>query len=125
ITLATIEDPPVHAMLPRLARWFNERYPLIELCIESRNSSAIRQGIVAGEVSAGFFVSDRLDDNLQGYQAGRREFVIVAPPNWAGRVSSVDWADFAAWPWITTPPGSVHFEIALQLFRSHNIKIRP
>ena len=44
----------MHAALPSLVKWFHEHYPLIELSIESRNSSSVRQGILTGEINAGF-----------------------------------------------------------------------
>lgn len=60
IAIGTIEDPSVHAALPSLIKWFHEHYPLIELSIESRNSSSIRQGILTGKSTRAFTFHARM-----------------------------------------------------------------
>ncbi|WDI07871.1 LysR family transcriptional regulator [Bordetella pertussis] len=125
IAIGTIEDPSVHAALPSLIKWFHEHYPLIELSIESRNSSSIRQGILTGEINAGFYVSCTNEANLREYEIGQRELVVVAPQSWRERVATATWPELAKLPWVMTTTGSAHSEITAQLFRSHNITIRP
>ncbi|WP_331711648.1 LysR family transcriptional regulator [Bordetella parapertussis] len=124
IAIGTIEDPSVHAALPSLVKWFHEHYPLIELSIESRNSSSVRQGILTGEINAGFYVSCTSEANLREYEIGQRELV-VAPQSWRERVATATWPELAKLPWVMTTTGSAHSEITAQLFRSHNITIRP
>jgi len=125
LVIGTIEDPPLHAKLPALLRWVRQHYPLVELSIEARISSSIRQGILSGEIDAGFFASNVVESDICGHEVGKREFLVVAPYEWQSRVEHLSPAELAELPWIVTPPGSAHSEFLALLFRSRKVDIRP
>src|SRR5690606_15557083 len=78
-----------------------------------------------GEINAGFYVSCTDEANLREHEIGQRELVVVAPQSWRERVATATWPELATLPWVMTTTGSAHSEITAQLFRSHNIAIRP
>lgn len=125
VAIGIVEDPQLNGRLPTLVRWVHQHFPLVELSIESRISFSIRQGILAGELDAGFFVAATQDDGMCGYEVSRREFVVVGPYSWRERLRQASWRQLATLPWITTPTGSAHSEIAAQLFPSSEVNIRP
>lgn len=114
----------MHAALPSLIKWFHEHYPLIELSIESRNSSSIRQGILTGEINAGFTFHARMKPTCASTKSDSANWWWW-PQSWRERVATATWPELAKLPWVMTTTGSAHSEITAQLFRSHNITIRP
>ncbi|MFT3721111.1 LysR family transcriptional regulator [Pseudorhodoferax sp.] len=125
LVVGTIADPQLLAWLPALVRWIQQHYPLVELSIEARISPSIRQGVLAGELEAGFFVERVLGAGMEGFEVGTREFMVAAPAAWREQLAGADWAALAALPWIVTPPGTSHAEIAERLFQPHGVRIRP
>lgn len=124
LLIGTIEDRDVLAQLPVLTQWVRERYPLVELGFESRNSLAIRQGIATGELDAGFFVAAAVPTDMVGFEVKRLEFVVAGPSSWAERLGCADRAALAAMPWVATPPGTSNAELAQRLFAPLGLQAR-
>jgi len=123
LLIGVVEEPNLLAQLPLLANWMRERHPLVELGFEARNSVSIKQAIATGEIDAGFFVGSALEDDMDGFAAMTLEFVVAAPYAWRDKLAGADWKCLADMPWIVTPPGTSHAQLAERLFGPHGLRI--
>lgn len=123
LTVRTVEEPGLLAQLAALMRWLREHHPLVELSLEGRNSRGVAQGMLAGELDAGFFVGSTLLQGMDGFEFDSLEFVLAGPWEWRERLAHASREDLAAMPWIITPANTSHGELAERLFRPHGLQI--
>lgn len=122
LSLGALAEPGLLALLPRLVQRLQERNPLLTVNIEARNSLSTQQGIRAGELQAGFFLSPVLDADLDGFRLRAFDYVVAGPHGWRETLRCADVADLAALPWVGTPPGSSSAELMQRLFRSRGLR---
>lgn len=123
LVIGTVDEPNLFRRLAALVQWVRQHHPLVELCIEGRNSRAVTQGLHAGEIDVGFFVGAALPQGMDGFQVGALEFVLAAPSHWREQLRGADWSDLAALPWIVLSAGTAHADIVEGLFRPHGLKV--
>lgn len=123
LVIGAVDEPNLFRRLAALVQWMRQHHPLVELCIEVRNSRAVTQGLRAGEIDVGFFVGPALPQGIDGFQVGSLEFVLAAPSHWREQLNGADWSDLAALPWIVVSAGSAHADVVEGLFRPHGLKV--
>jgi len=125
LSIATVEDAEVLVLLAELARWIKTHFPLIDISYSVHNSPSIRQGILAGELDGGFFVGIGRGTELAGYELAQREFVVAGPYDWREKLAHATWSSLSEFPWVVTPQGTSHSEVANRIFQLHGTSIQP
>jgi len=116
LRLGTNADPSL-SKLGALVSRLRERYPLLELDVQMRSSLATSQGVLAGELDAGFLLGVSLETGLTGLRLARLGYRITGPAAWAAELDTSDLRALAALPWVTTAPGTSNHEMREAIFR--------
>lgn len=95
------------------------RHPMLSIEIHHANSRAVLEGVTTGSLDAGIALGVGDVPGANALVLTKLHYRIVAPASWADDVKGAQWRDIAALPWISTPKGGSHFQMAESLFRRH------
>ena len=101
-----------------------EKHPLIELDLQARPSSGIRQGLKSSELDVGMLLAKPTDPSFQYYELTSVRFRIGGPVAWKEQIESANWAELAALPWITPTDSSMAYAAILaQMFTERGLEL--
>ncbi len=121
LSLGTVADPEF-IRLGELLNLTLERFPLVALELHQRVSGQAFEDVRNRALNASFYFGELNSPNVAGLRLRDLAYVVAAPAAWKDRVSTANWNDIAALPWIFAPRVSTHNQLLHQLFGSHGVE---
>ena len=110
VVIGSNGDPDLNRLGP-LAIALSTQYPLIDLSVEVRGSMSIREGVMTGELDAGFLLAPALAPGLSCRVLASVGFKVAGPAAWREKIINANLQELAAMPWVVTPPGSSNWDL--------------
>lgn len=121
LRLGAFSDPELLKLGQIMTRMLS-LYPMIEIELRHRSSLSLLGELRKGAIDAAFVLGAH---NLPGFDALPLKWIryqVVAPAGWRRKLSPIDWATIAKLPWISTPRGGSHHQMASELFARHHLE---
>lgn len=119
LRIGTIIDPEF-IRLGQMLSLLRVEYPDIATELVHGVSGKMLDGVLRGQLDAGFYLSNAsdleelgraTDKPLHAVRLADFEYKVIAPVGWQDRVEHADWAELVTLPWIGTPEFSVHHRL--------------
>jgi DNA-binding transcriptional LysR family regulator len=114
-TVATLCDPSF-LRVGEMIKLVVTRHPNLDIEVQHQGSRAIYAAVGNGDIDAGMCLGAVGVPNTTRILLKELRYRIVAPRNWGARVRRASWRELASAPWILTPKGGSHHQMATQLF---------
>ncbi|NIY48296.1 LysR family transcriptional regulator [Cedecea colo] len=121
-SLGTI-SMPVILNLPSVLAQLRQRYENVSLTIRQNISGYITEGILRGELDAGFVIGEVNEPRLGVLPVSPVTLCIVGPWTWKTRLEQAGWEQLQMLPWIATPEKCSFNAITQAFFEKHNMKV--
>jgi DNA-binding transcriptional LysR family regulator len=115
-TLATLSDTSL-LRLGEMLQQIVTRHSQLVIEVQHRNSRSIVAGVASGELDAGMALGREDIPNVSRIILKELRYRIVAPAKWGWDIRKASWKVLASKPWISTPKGGSHHQMAVQLFK--------
>ncbi|WP_019143261.1 LysR family transcriptional regulator [Noviherbaspirillum massiliense] len=115
VLIGTLGDPD----FLRLGSFLNglmTALPLVQIKTRSALAATILDAVSTGEFAAGFYVGPVNNRNVASFPLRGVRYRVVAPPNYASRLSTCGWKEIAAMPWIGAPEKSHIYQSLVAMF---------
>lgn len=119
-SLGTI-SVPVILNLPTVLSQLRQRHQNVNLTIRQNISGHIIDGILEGELDAGFVIGQVNQPRLGCLSISPLSLCIVGPWQWKDRLEKASWKQLEEFPWIATPAKCSFNAIARAVFESHGV----
>jgi DNA-binding transcriptional LysR family regulator len=123
VRLGTIIDPEsikLGSFLGALLQY----YPLIQVKLQHGISGWVLERLAAGEIDAGFYLGHASLHGLANLRLKTVTYRVVAPPDWAERMSQAGWDAVGQMPWVGTPAHSSQHRLVREMLREHGYEPR-
>lgn len=121
LSVATIVHPDfLH--LGEFIHVMRERFPLVEVELRHGLSGKALEGVLNGDVTAGFYIGNPPEPPLMSLSLKTITYVVAAPAAWADQVEGATLEEIAALPWITTPKQGSRYHLVRKLFQGRQVK---
>lgn len=107
--------------LGQFVRLAVERYPLLEIELVQVVSGEALPAVLDGRLDASFCYGERKHPDIVHVTLRKVTYRVAAPLEWTD-VTSKDWKEFAARPWLIGPPTSRLHHIAHRMFKQHGVQ---
>ncbi|WP_338578251.1 LysR family transcriptional regulator [Erwinia sp. E_sp_B04_8] len=114
-SLGTI-SVPVILNLPTVLSRLRQRHQNINLTIRQNISGHIIDGVIGGELDAGFVIGKVVDPGLGVMEISPVSICIVGPWTWKERLNKASLKDIPSFPWIATPEKCSFSTISREFF---------
>jgi len=121
LRIGTLSDPEFIRLGEFLARTV-ERYPLIELELQSEVSGAALEAVREGALDASFYFGDLRSAGVARLALSDLTYRVAGPAAWRSRIAGADWSEVAALPWIVAPLVSTHNQLLNAFFGEHGVR---
>lgn len=122
-TLGTI-SVPVILNLPAVLSQLRQQYQNISLTIRQNISGHIVDGLLNGELDAGFVIGNVNEARLGVIPVSPITLCIVGPWSWKPHLETAGWTQLQALPWISTPEKCSFNTIARDFLEKHNVNMQ-
>jgi DNA-binding transcriptional LysR family regulator len=97
-------------------------YPMIEIEIRHRSSLSLLGELRKGAIDAAFLLGTHALPGFDALPLKLLRYHVVAPAGWRRELSPINWSTIAKLPWISTPRGGSHYQMASELFARHRLE---
>ncbi len=116
---------PVSLNLPGVLSKLREHHQNISLTIRQDISGNIIDGVVNGDLDAGFVIGEINEPKVGVLVVSPITLCIVGPWSWRDKLKEAEWPDIPSFPWISTPEKCSFSGIVRKLFERNQIKVAP
>ncbi len=123
ITIGTIVDPEF-LRLGAFLQYLVQHHPALSIELRHGISGAVARQVEQGHIDVAFTLGPPGFSNAGQIfwiqPLAEFEYRVIAPPGWP--VQSLSWPELARFPWIVTPPESVHSQLLRQVDETWSLK---
>lgn len=123
LRIGTILTPGLLRLGP-FCRQLMEQHPLLDLELKPGLSGDVLNLVRKRELDAGFFLGRNPYSNVASWPLATLNFLVIAPPDWQGRIEAADSKALAKLPWVGALPFSAYHTLQQELWRNHNMHPR-
>jgi DNA-binding transcriptional LysR family regulator len=123
LKLGTIIDPEFLRLGEVLGRVL-QYYPMIDVKLQHGISGWVLERVRAGELDAGFYLGSLNDADVELFELGRLNYVVIGPVAWREQLATASLAALAALPWVGTPVHSSQRRMVNAMFAEQGLQYR-
>lgn len=116
VSVGTVLDPAA-LRLGEFLRAVRQANPALHPELRHGVSGWVLKEVQSGRLDLGWCLGRPDASRLRVLRLAPVRYVVVAPKGWQGRLTGRSWEELARWPWIATPPESVHHQLLAPVFR--------
>ncbi len=115
---------PIILNLPAVLSQLRQRHQNVGLTIRQNISGHIIEGILDGELDAGFVIGKVNEPRLGVIAVSPVTLCIVGPWAWKAQLEKAGWSQLQTLPWISTPEKCSFTVISRAFFEKHNVSVQ-
>lgn len=119
--IGTIASPSI-LNLEKTVNLLTTRYPHLRLSFAQGISGDVIEWILRGQIEAGYVIGQPNNALVVAHEIAPVTLRVVAPSAWQSRITSLDWAEIATLPWISTPDKCSFSFLTNQMFARHQVR---